>query len=167
MRRGPRSPASPSRSSTSPLRSSGMPRLRTAVTPRCRCCRRAITCDATRAGFRRTSVEPFHLEAGVTRTLTLTLQPGGPHEFVRVTADAVSSRTSAGAVAEVFDGRLLTMTPWRAATSASTRGRRPARRRRPPDRGCPAREGHRRTSRVLARPRTTSCSTVSTTTTCS
>ena len=66
---------------------------------------------AARAGFRRTSVEPFHLEAGVTRTLALTLQPGGPHEFVRVTADAVSSRTSAGAVAEVFDGRLLTMTP--------------------------------------------------------
>jgi hypothetical protein len=30
---------------------------------------------------------------------------------VRVTADAVSSPTSSGAVAEVFDGRLLTMTP--------------------------------------------------------
>ncbi len=66
---------------------------------------------ATRSGFRTTSVEPFHLQAGVTRTLVLTLQPGGLHEFVRVTADAVSSRTSAGAVAEVFDGQVLTMTP--------------------------------------------------------
>ena len=34
-----------------------------------------------------------------------------PHEVVHVTADAVSLRTATGAVAEVFDGRLLTMTP--------------------------------------------------------
>jgi hypothetical protein len=66
---------------------------------------------ATLAGFRPTSVESFHLEAGVTRTVKLTMQPGGPDEIVHVTADAVTPRTATGAVAEVFDGRLLTMTP--------------------------------------------------------
>jgi len=63
------------------------------------------------AGFRPTSVESLHLEAGTTRTIALMLQAGGPNEIVRVTADTVSPSTSAGTVAEVFDGRLLTMTP--------------------------------------------------------
>ncbi len=63
------------------------------------------------SGFRTTSVDQFHLEAGVTRTIALALQPGGLHEVVHVTADVVSSRTAAGAVAEVFDGQVLTMTP--------------------------------------------------------
>jgi Carboxypeptidase regulatory-like domain/TonB dependent receptor len=62
-------------------------------------------------GFRTTSVGRFHLEAGVTRTVALTLEPGGPNEVVHVTADAVSSRTAPGTVSEAFDGRLLTMTP--------------------------------------------------------
>jgi hypothetical protein len=66
---------------------------------------------ASLAGFRPTTIEPFHLEAGVTRTIALKLQPGGPNEVVHVTADAVSAGTEAGAVAEVFEGRLLTMTP--------------------------------------------------------
>jgi hypothetical protein len=66
---------------------------------------------AVLAGFRTTSVERFHLEAGVTRRITLTLQPGGPHEVVHVTADAVSGRSASAAVSEVFDGQLLTMTP--------------------------------------------------------
>lgn len=66
---------------------------------------------ASLAGFRRTTVAPFHLEAGAKRTFRLVLEAGDVSEIVIVTADAVRARTSGGAVGEVFDGQVLLMTP--------------------------------------------------------
>jgi hypothetical protein len=63
------------------------------------------------AGFRTASIEQFHLEAGATRTLSLMLQAGAPDQVVHVTADAARTQVGTGAVGEIFDGQILTMTP--------------------------------------------------------
>ena len=62
-------------------------------------------------GFRVLSIEAFHLEAGAAKTFNLTLEPGPITETVRVTADRVQVRAGSGAVGEVFDSQVLTMTP--------------------------------------------------------
>jgi hypothetical protein len=62
-------------------------------------------------GFRQTSIEAFHLEAGAKRSFTLVLTPGDVSETVTVTADAARARTGATAVGEVFSGQVLMMTP--------------------------------------------------------
>ncbi len=66
---------------------------------------------ATLAGFRRTAIDRFHLEAGAKRAFSLVLQPGDLAATVTVTADAARARMSSGAVGEVFDGQVLLMTP--------------------------------------------------------
>ena len=66
---------------------------------------------ATHDGFRHASIERFHLEAGATRTFDVTLEPGSVDETVRVTAAAAEARPGTGAVGEVFEGQVLTMTP--------------------------------------------------------
>lgn len=62
-------------------------------------------------GFRQTSIEAFHLEAGARRGFSLVLSPGDVAETVTVTADAAKARTGGGAVGEVFEGQVLMMTP--------------------------------------------------------
>ena len=62
-------------------------------------------------GFRALSIDAFHLEAGAAKTFNLTLEPGPVTETVRVTADRVQVRAGSGAVGEVFDSQVLTMTP--------------------------------------------------------
>ena len=69
------------------------------------------TVRATLAGFRQTSIESFHLEAGAKRSFTIVLGPGDVSETVTVTADAARARTGATAVGEVFNGQVLMMTP--------------------------------------------------------
>ncbi len=69
------------------------------------------TVRATLAGFRQTSIETFHLEAGAKRSFTIVLGPGDVSETVTVTADAARARTGAAAVGEVFNGQMLMMTP--------------------------------------------------------
>ena len=46
------------------------------------------TVRATLAGFKQTSIESFHLEAGAKRTFTIVLGPGDVSETVTVSADA-------------------------------------------------------------------------------
>ena len=62
-------------------------------------------------GFRVARVEHLHLEAGATRTLSVTLQPGSVEQTVIVSAGTADVPAGAGAVGEVFDGQVLTMTP--------------------------------------------------------
>src|SRR6185436_14942837 len=62
-------------------------------------------------GFRVLSIDVFHLEAGAAKTFNLNLEPGPITETVRVTADRVQVRAGSGAVGEVFDSQVLTMTP--------------------------------------------------------
>jgi hypothetical protein len=69
------------------------------------------TVRATLGGFKQTSVEAFHLEAGARRSFTIVLTPGDIAETVSVTADAVRSRAGTGAVGEVYTGQVLLMTP--------------------------------------------------------
>ena len=66
---------------------------------------------ATLTGFRQAALDPFHLDAGTKQAFTLTLEPGAVTEVVRVDAEAVRSRIGNGALGEVFDGRVLMMTP--------------------------------------------------------
>jgi hypothetical protein len=66
---------------------------------------------ASMAGFRKTSVQRFHLEAGAKRSLVLVLQPGPVTEIVTVSADAARGRTGTAAAGEIFDGQVLLMTP--------------------------------------------------------
>jgi Carboxypeptidase regulatory-like domain len=63
------------------------------------------------AGFRVSSVERLHVDAGSTQSLGIALQPGSIDEIIVVTAERLNPRTSGGAVAEIFDGQQLTMTP--------------------------------------------------------
>lgn len=67
--------------------------------------------SATLAGFRRTTIDRFHLAAGAKRAFTLVLEPGDVSATVTVTADAARTRMSSGAVGEIFDGQVLLMTP--------------------------------------------------------
>ena len=67
--------------------------------------------EARLDGFRALSIDAFHLEAGAAKTFNLTLEPGPITETVRVTADRVQVRAGSGAVGEVFDSQVLTMTP--------------------------------------------------------
>src|SRR5690606_6012506 len=53
---------------------------------------------ATLAGFRRTTIDRFHLAAGAKRAFTLVLEPGDVSATVTVTADAARTRMSSGAV---------------------------------------------------------------------
>ncbi len=69
------------------------------------------TVTARLAGFRVARLEHLHLEAGATRTLAVTLQPGSIEQTVTVSAGAAEVPAGAGAVGEVFDGQVLTMTP--------------------------------------------------------
>ena len=62
-------------------------------------------------GFRAAAIDPFHLEAGAAKTFNLTLEPGPITETVRVTADRAQVQAGSGAVGEVFDAQVLTMTP--------------------------------------------------------
>jgi hypothetical protein len=62
-------------------------------------------------GFRASSLESFHLEAGAVRTVRITLEPGSLTETVQVAAGAAEVRAGSGAVGEVFSGQVLTMTP--------------------------------------------------------
>jgi len=67
--------------------------------------------EARLDGFRVLSIDVFHLEAGAAKTFNLNLEPGPITETVRVTADRVQVRAGSGAVGEVFDSQVLTMTP--------------------------------------------------------
>ena len=66
---------------------------------------------AALGGFKQTSVQTFHLEAGARRSLTIVLTPGDIAETVTVSADAVRARAGTGAVGEVYTGQVLMMTP--------------------------------------------------------
>jgi hypothetical protein len=69
------------------------------------------TVKATLGGFKQTSVQTFHLEAGARRSFTIVLTPGDVAETVTVSADAVRARAGTGAVGEVYTGQVLMMTP--------------------------------------------------------
>jgi hypothetical protein len=66
---------------------------------------------ASLAGFRTAVIDRFHLEAGAVRTLRLVLQAGDVHETVQVDAGSAEIRAGSGAVGEIFNGQILTMTP--------------------------------------------------------
>jgi hypothetical protein len=67
--------------------------------------------SASLKGFRTAAIDRFHLEAGAIRTVRLVLQPGDMSETVQVSGDAAEIRAGTGAVGEIFNGQILTMTP--------------------------------------------------------
>jgi hypothetical protein len=67
--------------------------------------------SASLTGFRTAVIGRFHLEAGAVRTLRLVLQAGDVRETVQVNGDSAEIRAGTGAVGEIFNGQILTMTP--------------------------------------------------------
>mgnify|MGYP003694663683 CR=1 FL=1 len=87
------------------------------------------------------------LEAGAAKTFNLTLEPGPITETVRVTADRVQVRAGSGAVGEVFDSQVLTMTPVASRDVGDMPGKRRVPRRQRRDPGCPAKVARRERGR--------------------
>ena len=69
------------------------------------------TVTATLDGFQPEVIERVRLEAGAKRILDIVLAPGRFRETVVVTGEAGAARPGSAAIAEVFDGRVLVMTP--------------------------------------------------------